>query len=71
MNPAALQGNELPRLEPAARVIVNDDTFDERNLTKAGLRRQPARRTAASTGYTVFEVPMTTLTLRAPSSRSA
>ena len=40
MNPAALR-NELPRLEPGGTVIVNDDAFDERNLTKAGYAANP------------------------------
>src|SRR5918912_1627591 len=31
MNPAALR-SELHRLEPGGTVIVNEDTFDERNL---------------------------------------
>ena len=46
MNPAALQA-ELHQLERGGTLIVNVDTFDERNLAKAGLRREPARPTAA------------------------
>ena len=53
---------ELHRLEPGGTLIVNTDTFEERNLTKAGYDAEPARPTAASTGYTVYEVPMTSLT---------
>ena len=48
MNPAALKA-EIDRLEPGGALIVNTDTFEERNLAKAGLRRQPARATARST----------------------
>ena len=43
MNPAALKA-DLRRLEANGLLIVNSDTFDERNLEKAGLRRQPADR---------------------------
>ena len=40
MNPAALQA-ELHRLEPGGTLIVNVDTFDERNLAKAGYAANP------------------------------
>jgi 2-oxoglutarate/2-oxoacid ferredoxin oxidoreductase subunit alpha len=63
MNPAALR-NELPRLEPGGTVIVNDDAFDERNLTKAGYAANPLT-DGSLEGYTVFEVPMSSLTLGA------
>jgi len=63
MNPAALR-NELPRLEPGGTVIVNDDAFDERNLTKAGYATNPLT-DGSLEGYTVFEVPMSSLTLGA------
>ena len=42
MNPAALR-SELHRLEPGGTVIVNSDTFEERNLAKAGYDGEPAR----------------------------
>ena len=35
MNPAALKA-EIARLVPGGALIVNTDTFDDRNLTKAG-----------------------------------
>ena len=60
MNPAALR-NELPRLEPGGTLIVNTDTFDERNLTKAGYDADPLA-DGSLEGYTVYEVPMTSLT---------
>ena len=47
MNPAALKA-DLDRLEPGGTLIVNTDTFDERNLAKAGYDDEPARPTAAS-----------------------
>ena len=60
MNPAALR-NELPRLEPGGTLIVNEDAFDERNLKKAGYTLNPLT-DGSLDGYTVFEVPMTSLT---------
>ena len=51
MNPAALHA-ELDKLEPGGTVIVNIDTFDERNLAKAGYADQPARPTARSRATT-------------------
>ncbi|HSL57163.1 MAG TPA: 2-oxoacid:acceptor oxidoreductase subunit alpha [Acidimicrobiales bacterium] len=60
MNPAALQA-ELHRLEPGGTIIVNVDTFDERNLAKAGYAENPLT-DGSLDGYTVYEVPMTSLT---------
>ena len=40
MNPAALR-NELHRVEQGGTLIVNTDTFDERNLAKAGYAANP------------------------------
>ena len=47
MNPAALQA-DLHQLERGGMLIVNTDTFDERNLAKAGYADEPAGPTAAS-----------------------
>jgi 2-oxoglutarate ferredoxin oxidoreductase subunit alpha len=63
MNPAALR-NELPRLESGGTVIVNEDAFEDRNLTKAGYDGNPLK-DGSLDGYTVFEVPMSSLTLGA------
>lgn len=63
MNPAALK-SELPKLEPGGTVIVNVDTFDERALHKAGYDDNPLR-DGSLKGYTVYEVPMTSLTKQA------
>ncbi|MGH9274898.1 MAG: 2-oxoacid:acceptor oxidoreductase subunit alpha, partial [Acidimicrobiales bacterium] len=60
MNPAALR-NELPRLETGGTLIVNVDAFEERNLAKAGYTENPLT-DGSLDGYTVFEVPMTSLT---------
>jgi len=60
MNPAALKG-ELPKIEDGGTVILNSDAFTERNLAKAGYDADP-REGDDLKGYTVYEVPMTTLT---------
>jgi 2-oxoglutarate ferredoxin oxidoreductase subunit alpha len=60
MNPAALR-SELHRLADGGTVIVNTDAFEERNLTKAGYRSDPLA-DGSLDRYTVYEVPMTTLT---------
>jgi len=60
MNPAALR-KELPRLEAGGTVIVNVDAFEERNLKKAGYDANPLE-DGSLKGYTVYEVPMTSLT---------
>ncbi|MFP4511569.1 MAG: 2-oxoacid:acceptor oxidoreductase subunit alpha [Acidimicrobiales bacterium] len=63
MNPAALKA-ELNRLEDGGTVIVNVDTFDERNLAKAGYSENPLT-DGSLKGYSVYEVPMTSLTKEA------
>lgn len=63
MNPAALR-NELPKLCDGGTIIVNVDTFDERNLTKAGYDANPLTDDTLK-GYSVYEVPMTSLTRQA------
>jgi 2-oxoglutarate ferredoxin oxidoreductase subunit alpha len=63
MNPAALKSN-LGDVEPGGALIVNVDAFDERSLTKAGYRSNPLTDGSLS-GYRVYEVPMTSLTLEA------
>ena len=63
MNPAALKA-DLDRLEPGGTLILNTDTFDERNLAKAGYTESPLT-DGSLKGYTVYEVPMTSLTKEA------
>jgi len=63
MNPAALK-KELHTLEVGGTIIVNTDTFEERNLTKAGYKYNPLE-TNDLANYTVFEVPMTSITKKA------
>ena len=60
MNPAALR-SELHHLVDGGTVIVNTDAFEERNLTKAGYRSDPLA-DGTLDRYTVYEVPMTSLT---------
>jgi 2-oxoglutarate ferredoxin oxidoreductase subunit alpha len=60
MNPAALRAN-VGMLPKGASVIVNIDAFDERNLTKAGYDSNPLT-DGSMGGFTVYEVPMTSLT---------
>ncbi len=60
MNPAALRAS-LAAVEQAATIIVNEDTFDERNLAKAGYASNPLEDDSLK-GYSVYKVPMTRLT---------
>jgi 2-oxoglutarate ferredoxin oxidoreductase subunit alpha len=60
MNPAALKAN-LGVLEKGATLVVNVDAFDERSLAKAGYASNPLSDGSLS-GFTVYEVPMTSLT---------
>ncbi|HLI02539.1 MAG TPA: 2-oxoacid:acceptor oxidoreductase subunit alpha, partial [Acidimicrobiales bacterium] len=63
MNPAALRAN-LGDVPPGATLLINSDTFDERNLSKAGYQANPLT-DGSLNGYRVFEVPMTSITLEA------
>ncbi|MBA3655600.1 MAG: 2-oxoacid:acceptor oxidoreductase family protein, partial [Actinobacteria bacterium] len=63
MNPAALRANlhDVPR---GGTLVVNSDTFEERNLAKAGYETNPLT-DGSLDAFTVYEVPMTTLTIEA------
>jgi 2-oxoglutarate ferredoxin oxidoreductase subunit alpha len=63
MNPAALRTN-LGALEGGGSVIVDADEFTDRNLEKAGYAANPLE-DGSLRDYHVYEVPMTSLTLRA------
>ena len=63
MNPAALKANVLD-LVIGGTLIVNSDAFDERNLTKAGFAANPLTDESLK-AFTVYEVPMTSLTIEA------
>ncbi|MEJ7799555.1 MAG: 2-oxoacid:acceptor oxidoreductase subunit alpha, partial [Ilumatobacter sp.] len=60
MNPAALMA-DLDRLEMGGTLIVNEDSFDERNLEKAGYHSNPLDDGTVA-NYRVLKVPMTTIT---------
>ena len=49
---------------PGGTIIANSDTFDERNLTKAGYTENPLA-DGSLAGYTLYEIPMTSLTKEA------
>ena len=63
MNPAALMKN-LKDLRQGGTLIVNTDTFDERNLDKAGYESNPLE-DGALEGYRVIRAPMDELTKEA------
>jgi 2-oxoglutarate ferredoxin oxidoreductase subunit alpha len=63
MNPAALMKN-LKDLRQGGTLIVNTDTFDERNLAKAGYVENPLEDDSLN-GYRVIKVPMDDLTKEA------
>jgi 2-oxoglutarate ferredoxin oxidoreductase subunit alpha len=63
MNPAALMKN-LSDLRQGGTLIVNTDTFDERNLAKAGYEENPLEDDSLN-GYRVIKVPMDELTKEA------
>jgi 2-oxoglutarate/2-oxoacid ferredoxin oxidoreductase subunit alpha len=60
MNPAALK-SQVSLLETGGTLIVNVDSFDERHLTKAGYTDNPLT-DGTLKAFTVYEVPMTSLT---------
>ena len=61
MNPAALKSNGH-FVPPGGTIIVNVDAFDERALDKAGYTTNPLVDDSLA-AYTVYEVPMTSLTM--------
>jgi 2-oxoglutarate ferredoxin oxidoreductase subunit alpha len=61
MNPAALRAN-ISDVSRGGTLIVNIDAFEQRNLDKAGYKQNPLT-DGSLNGYTVYEVPMTSLTL--------
>ena len=63
MNPAALKAH-LHDLAPNGMLILNEDAFDEKNITKAGYKVDP-RQSGELDGYRVFQVPMEKLTKEA------
>ena len=60
MNAAALKA-DLHRLEPHGLLIVNSDSFEERDLEKAGYTSNPLE-DGSLEGYRLVQIPMTSLT---------
>ena len=60
MNPAALKAN-IDLMAKGTVLIVNSDSFEERDLTKAGYAASPLT-DGSLAAYTVYEVPMTSIT---------
>jgi 2-oxoglutarate/2-oxoacid ferredoxin oxidoreductase subunit alpha len=62
MNPAALKAH-ISDLVPGGLLIVNKDSFEKRNLEKAGYPSNPLSDGSLSS-YQLYEMPMTSMTLR-------
>ncbi|HSK94736.1 MAG TPA: 2-oxoacid:acceptor oxidoreductase subunit alpha [Candidatus Angelobacter sp.] len=62
MNPAALKTN-IVDLPPGGALIVNSDAFTQNNLNKAAYASNPLT-DGSLKGYTVFEIPISTLNER-------
>ena len=60
MNPAALKAN-VELMAKGTVLIVNSDSFEERDLAKAGYDANPLT-DGSLAAYTVYEVPMTSIT---------
>ncbi|NGO71645.1 2-oxoacid:acceptor oxidoreductase subunit alpha [Streptomyces boncukensis] len=63
MNPAALKAN-LPDVPRGAEIIVNTDEFTKRAMAKVGYDSNPLE-DGSLDGYSVHQVPLTTLTVEA------
>jgi 2-oxoglutarate ferredoxin oxidoreductase subunit alpha len=68
MNPAALKVN-IKDLEPGGILVLNTDEFNDGNLKKAGYAANPLNDGSLS-GHRVFQIPITSLTLKALESSS-
>ncbi|MDP9330762.1 MAG: 2-oxoacid:acceptor oxidoreductase subunit alpha [Actinomycetota bacterium] len=63
MNPAALRA-DLHTVEKDGTIILNEDAFTQRNIEKAGYTGDPLT-DGTLDGYRVYNVPMTSITVRA------
>ena len=61
MNPAALKSN-LKDLRAGGTLILNEDAFSDKNLTRVGYESDPTKDEALTAKYSVHAVPMTRLT---------
>src|ERR1039458_9785270 len=62
MNPAALKSN-VDALEGGSTIVVNDDAFNKRNLTKAGYDSNPLE-DGSLAEFRVHRLPMTSMTVK-------
>lgn len=60
MNPAALKAN-LARIRKGATIVVDKDSWEDRDLEKAEYKEDPLK-TGALEGFQVIEAPITSLT---------
>jgi 2-oxoglutarate ferredoxin oxidoreductase subunit alpha len=63
MNPAALKA-DLDTVVKGGVVVLNEDSFTQRNIEKAGYTSDPTE-DGTLDAYQVFKVPMTSITVRA------
>ncbi|HEY7874671.1 MAG TPA: 2-oxoacid:acceptor oxidoreductase subunit alpha [Actinomycetota bacterium] len=63
MNPAALRAN-IKDLMSGGLLIVNTDSFEDRNLDKAGYAQNPLE-DGSLESYQIYEIPMTSMTVDA------
>jgi len=63
MNPAALKAN-VNDLPTGGTLVINVDSFDERDLAKAGYEANPLKDGSLS-AFRIYEIPMTSLTIEA------
>jgi 2-oxoglutarate ferredoxin oxidoreductase subunit alpha len=63
MNPAALKA-DLDKVTKGGVLILNEDSFTQRNVEKAGYTTDPSEDDTLD-GYQVYKVPMTSITVRA------
>jgi 2-oxoglutarate ferredoxin oxidoreductase subunit alpha len=63
MNPAALKA-DLETVAKGGVLVLNEDSFTQRNIEKAGYSADPTE-DGTLEGYQVYKVPMTSITVRA------
>ena len=64
LNPAALRAN-LNEVKPGGILILNQDSFDEKNLKKVGYAANPCEDPDLRARYRVYSVPIGTMTRHA------
>ena len=64
MNPAALKAN-IAEVKDAGIVIVNEDSFTTKNLSRVGYESNPVNDESLQAKYKVFSIPITKLTKKA------